>query len=95
MIKKTGLFILLIMLGLINQQCLKPVDYAQKEQEDIRNFLINNNITVEPTESGLYYIEDEVGTGKQPVTNDTVTINYITYQLSGLVIDTNIESVAV
>ncbi len=92
--KKAGFFMLLIVLAVINQQCLKPVDYAQREQEEIQNFLSTNNITVAPTESGLYYVEDSVGTGQQPVKNDTVTINYITYRLSGLVIDTNIESVA-
>jgi len=85
---------LVVITALLNQQCVKKIDYDQKEQELIRKFLETNNITVEPTESGLYYIEDTLGTGPQPVINDTVRINYVAYRLDGLIVDTNIESIA-
>ncbi len=39
-------------------------------------YLENNNITAEPKESGLYYIENEAGTGLTPLTGDWVLIKY-------------------
>ncbi len=74
--------------------CMKEKNYEKIEEDTIKRFLRNNNITVDPTPSGLYYIEEKAGEGRQPVDGDTVSINYIAYKLSGLVLDTNIEEVA-
>ena len=92
--KKTGIVIVILLMGILNQQCLKTVDYEKQEEESIQNFLSSNNITVKPTASGLYYVEEKAGTGLQPVKGDTVSINYITYNLNGLILDTNIDSIA-
>jgi len=92
--RKAGIFVLIILAGVINQRCLKTVDYDQQEQESILQYLQANNITVQPTASGLYYVEQEAGTGLQPQTGDTVSINYIASRLNGIVFDTNIEDVA-
>lgn len=69
-------------------------DLAKKEEEAIKEFVENNNITVQPTESGLYYIETKEGDGRQPVDGDSVIINYVRMNLSGYIYETNIESVA-
>lgn len=92
--KKTGIILLFLLTAIISQQCIKSVDYAAQEQKAIQDFLNTNDITVQPKESGLYYIEKVAGTGAQPMDSDTVSINYITYKLNGLVFDTNIEDVA-
>ena len=91
--RKTTILLFLALGALLVQSC-KKTDYEKIEQDTIREFLKQNDITAEPTESGLYYIEKEAGTGLQPVDSDTVSINYIAYKLTGLVFDTNIESVA-
>lgn len=48
----------------------------KKERMILNNYLANNNITINPTETGLYYIEEVVGNGRLPVTGDIVTIKY-------------------
>lgn len=69
-------------------------DLKKKEEEEIQEYLEKNNITVQPKESGLYYIETKEGDGRQPVDNDSVLVNYIRENLTGFVFETNIESVA-
>lgn len=68
---------------------------CNKEQQEIdeRNaYLEENNITVSPTESGLYYIETEVGTGAQPQVEDIVTVHYTGKFLNGEVFDSSVDS---
>ena len=69
-------------------------DLKKQEEEEIKEYIENNDITVQPTESGLYYIETKEGDGRQPVDGDSVVVNYIRLNLTGYVLETNIESVA-
>ena len=87
---------LLLMLGWVLSGCLKDksIDYDEEEKKNIAQYLLNNNITVLPTESGLYYIEEEEGTGIQPVEGDTCIVNYIAQTIYGRVFETNIEDKA-
>lgn len=77
--------ILLILAGiiLIIPACSKQADMELVELEDriFENYLVANNISVEPTESGLYFIEETEGTGISPVTGDYVLINYSLYTI--------------
>ncbi|NPA68949.1 MAG: FKBP-type peptidyl-prolyl cis-trans isomerase [Chlorobi bacterium] len=50
-------------------------DY-EKELDDLKAYIEENNITVEPTASGLYYIETETGTGVQAQAGNTVVVDY-------------------
>lgn len=72
--------------------CLKKISGEEQEMEIIDNFLRNNDIDTEPTASGLYYIELEVGTGAQPQVGDTVEVYYEGFYLSGSLFDTNMDS---
>lgn len=92
--RRTYVFILLLMAVALTEGCVKSIDYEAQEQKAIQEFLDNNNITTPPTESGLYYLEKTEGSGLQPVDGDTVSINYIASKLNGLVFDTNIKDVA-
>ncbi len=65
------------------------------EQRKFENYLLENNITVEPEESGLYYLEQVPGTGPAPVPGDFVDMLYTIRLVNGKVVDTNIKSVAV
>jgi len=87
---------LLLMLGWVLSGCLKDknIDYDELEKKNITQYLLNHNITVSPTASGLYYIEEEEGTGIQPVEGDTCIVNYIAQTIFGRVFETNIEDLA-
>jgi FKBP-type peptidyl-prolyl cis-trans isomerase len=88
--------IILLILGWFFSGCIKDeeIDYDELERENIAGFLQRNGITVEPTASGLYYVEEEEGTGVQPVDGDTVEVNYIGYWISGIIFETNMEDIA-
>ncbi len=60
-----------------------------KEQEavDREAYLKENNITVKPTETGLYYIPTVKGTGKQAQNGKTVKVEYEGRFLNGVVFD--------
>ncbi len=93
--KQVSILFYLLILGIIFlQSCIKGADYEADEQKQINEYLIANNITVEPKESGLYYIENKAGNGVYPEFGDSVTINYIGKRLTGYVFDTNLEDVA-
>ncbi len=47
-----------------------------KDAKVIEDFLSENNITAEKTESGLCYVISEQGTGPQPQTGETVVVHY-------------------
>lgn len=69
-------------------------DLRKQEEAEIQEYIEKNNITVQPTESGLYYIETKEGDGRKPVEGDSVLINYIWENLTDYILGTNIESVA-
>ncbi len=91
--KRTGMLLWVLPL-LLSAGCIKEKNYEKIEQDAISNYLKNNNISVAPTASGLYYVELKAGSGARPEDGDTVYINYIAYKLTGLVLDTNLEDVA-
>jgi FKBP-type peptidyl-prolyl cis-trans isomerase FkpA len=70
-------------------------DYAKLERQLLEKYLTDNNITVEPTESGLYFIQGDTGTGPFAEIGDTISIYYAGFTLEGQIIATNIESVAI
>lgn len=44
--------------------------------EKIQNYLLDSNLTAEPTESGLHYIIEVEGTGNYPTVDSIVKIKY-------------------
>ncbi len=65
-----------------------------KEQlaEDIQlieNYLAENDLVAEKTESGLFYIIDKPGAGDYPDKNSTVTVEYFGKLLNGDPFDNN------
>lgn len=85
-----------IFLGLLMGGCLEDnIDYEAREKKEREKYLEENNITVEPTESGLYFIPIDTGYGDYAEMGDSVTINFEGYLLDGSLLTTNIEDVAV
>ncbi|NOX86248.1 MAG: hypothetical protein GXO86_09835 [Chlorobi bacterium] len=61
----------------------------QKEIETLNSYLKENHITVKPTESGLYYIPVEKGTGRKPKKGEMCRIYLEVKQLDGTLVFSN------
>jgi FKBP-type peptidyl-prolyl cis-trans isomerase FkpA len=63
------------------------VDYVAKNDKEITDYLAKNNLTAQKSESGLYYIIKEPGTGTQPTATSNVTVAYKGYYTNGTIFD--------
>lgn len=65
---------------------------AQSEEDvKIQEYLTANNITVTPTESGMYYVEQVKGTGAKPQVGDKVKVHYTGTLLDGKKFDSSVD----
>jgi FKBP-type peptidyl-prolyl cis-trans isomerase len=64
------------------------------DDELIKDFLAENNIEAKKTESGLYYMVTNEGSGEKPQSGDTVSVNYTGKLMDGTVFDSSYEEVA-
>ena len=94
-IKSTSLFLLIITF-VIATSCLQDIEEQraeEKEKAEISNFLlnlINNDIDVDSTASGLYYIVNKAGTGVYPQNGDTCYVEYVGYFMNGAAFDASV-----
>jgi FKBP-type peptidyl-prolyl cis-trans isomerase FkpA len=65
------------------------MDYTQQNEIDIEAYIAENNLSVQKTSSGLYYILNSSGSGLSPTFNSDVTLGYKGYFLNGTVFDQN------
>jgi FKBP-type peptidyl-prolyl cis-trans isomerase FkpA len=65
----------------------EDIDYTAKNEADIQAYVEENNLTAVRSNSGLYYVIEEEGTGTQAVVNSNVTVAYKGYFLNGAVFD--------
>lgn len=63
------------------------VDFKVKNNEEIIAYIDKNNLDAQKSDSGLYYVIDELGSGKQPVATSNVTVAYKGYFLDGKTFD--------
>ena len=77
------LFVLFISCGDDDQ----PVDYISQNDQEIQDYLDDNDLQAEKTSSGLYYIIENEGDGAQPTTTDEVRVAYKGYYLNGNTFD--------
>lgn len=87
--------ILLALVSLLFVSCLsdietsKPVDYTVQNEKEIVDYIAKNKLTATKTNSGLYYVVNEAGTGAQPNATSNVTVAYKGYFTNGGVFDTS------
>ncbi len=67
-------------------------EMKQQEIIDRDAWLQENKIQVKPTASGLYFIQEKVGTGLKVEQGDLVKAHYTGYFLNGQVFDSSVES---
>jgi FKBP-type peptidyl-prolyl cis-trans isomerase len=65
---------------------------AKKQDNEIQAFLKTNNLTGIKTNSGLYYVITNEGSGNSPTVGDEVSMNYTGIFLDGNKFDSNIDS---
>ena len=68
------------------------VNYKTENDEQIAQYIEDNALTAEKTETGLYYIIDEQGTGEHPTETDNITAAYKGYYTDGTVFDESDEA---
>jgi FKBP-type peptidyl-prolyl cis-trans isomerase len=66
-------------------------DPVVHEQALLDSYLEANNIIVDPTESGLYFVEEVAGTGDLPRNYNTVTLHYKGSLLDGREFDRSVS----
>lgn len=77
------------------QKRLKDIEEAEAqrrletEPQMISDFVKNHDVRVEPTSSGLYYLEIQCGTGDPVENGDLVSIHYNLYNLDDKLIETS------
>ena len=69
----------------------KETHSLKSEQKKLEHYLRITNTTVEPTKSGMYFIEEKPGTGEKPDTGKTVVIHYTGTFTSGKIFYTTLK----
>ena len=81
--KNSLIFYLLISIGIVSCKKEDDSELIALEERIFQAYIQSNNITVPPTESGLYFIEETVGEGSSPKEGDWVLVNYDLYIVNG------------
>ncbi len=66
---------------------IEIIDYEAQNEIDILKYIDDNSLEATRTDSGLYYVINEEGTGASPTANSNVTVDYKGYFLDGIVFD--------
>jgi len=82
----------LLFVGLLFGSCDKEKHRLKKDKRTIEKYLKDHSLTAQSTETGLYYIIDNAGTGTQPNSGSTVTVKYKGYLTTGYVFDESVST---
>lgn len=63
------------------------VDYVAQNEQEIKDYIAKNNLTAQRSDSGLYYVILNQGTGANPTATSNVTVAYKGYFTNGTVFD--------
>lgn len=76
--------------------CSKDDDNFEAQTEvDIIQYIEDNNLNATRSNSGLYYVINNEGTGARPTSNSNVTVAYKGYLLDGTVFDQNSSGLSI
>ena len=71
---------------------LSDLSKADQETELLDSYIEKANVTVAPTNTGLYYIEQVEGIGENPRPGDTLVVNYTGKFINGQIFDTSLKT---
>lgn len=63
-------------------------DQLEEDRAIIESYLVDNGLTAEVTDEGLYYIIAEPGSNDRPIASSFIKMHYDGYFLNGTVFDT-------
>ena len=63
------------------------IDYVAKNEQEIKDYVAKNKLDAHRSDSGLYYVINEPGTGTQPTASSNVTVAYKGSFIDGKVFD--------
>ncbi len=89
------LFLFTLVAAVLLISCEEENNYKElraKELELLDQYIMDNNITVSPTKTGLYYIEKVKGPGDSVKVYDLVHVYYRTWLIDSTLLDQNIDS---
>lgn len=66
---------------------ITTTDFSVQNEAEIEEYLVDNNLEAQKSDSGMYYIIDVAGTGAQPNATSNVTVAYKGYFTDGSVFD--------
>jgi len=66
---------------------IEVIDFDVENREEIVTYIEANNLDAMESETGLFYVIDEAGTGEQPSEVSNVTVAYKGYYTNGTVFD--------
>ena len=81
----------LLFLGTSCEKSLSAEEQFDKDIKEIKEYISNNNLDAQETNTGLYYVVTDEGTGNHPVANDNVVVRYKGYTTDGKVFDQSDE----
>lgn len=72
----------------------RAVELVAAEGKTIEAFIQEKGLTASKTESGLYYVIEQEGTGEATTPGTTMYVNYAGYLLDGTLFDTSLPEIA-
>lgn len=76
----------------INLKKIKSLnDFQVEEEQTINAYIQENNITIEPTNEGLYFISEQEGSGELATEGKVVSVHYTGKFLDGTIFDSSVE----
>lgn len=68
-------------------------DFTEDNENEILEYIADNNLDAQKSASGLYYVIENQGTGATPTASSDVTVAYKGYFTNGSVFDQNAEGI--
>lgn len=91
--KRIGLLVIAGIVMISISSCNLTKKYEKEEREKIQSYLnSHSNLDYQKKASGLYYLDDTLGTGAQVVQGDSVFVMYTGYYLTETKFGTNYGS---
>ena len=75
-----------------NKENETAIDYTAKNEQEIKEYVAKNNLTTQRTNTGLYYVILNQGTGSNPTATSNVTVDYKGYFTNGTVFDKSTDA---
>jgi FKBP-type peptidyl-prolyl cis-trans isomerase FkpA len=83
-------FTLIAILFAVFVSCSKDkeeINFIAKNEKEITDYITKNNLNAQKSDTGLYYVINQQGTGTQPNANSNVRVAYKGYFTNGQVFD--------